>query len=86
VVGPITFAVSSVGAAIALKGFVALAFGGFGSIVGGLVGGLATGLIEAFATRWIAANYGGLIVFGMLLLVLMIKPTGLFGERQERMV
>jgi branched-chain amino acid transport system permease protein len=86
VVGPQTFAVATLGSALALKGFVALALGGFGSIAGGLIGGLTVGLAEEYSIRYLGSSYSNLIVFGILLFVLMVRPTGLFGQRRERVV
>jgi len=85
-IGPKTFAVATLGSALALKGFVALAIGGFGSVPGGLVGGFAVGLVEASAGRWLGSAYADLSVFAMLLLVLLVRPTGLFGRVRERVV
>ena len=86
VVGPKTFAVATLGSALALKGFVAMAIGGFGSAAGALVGGLSVGLIEALAGRYMGSSYATLMVFSALLLVLLLKPTGLFGTLRERVV
>lgn len=85
-VGPKTYAVATLGASLALKGFVVLAIGGFGSLWGTLVGGLIVGLAEALATRYIGAEYAGLTVFFILIVILMVKPTGLFTRRVERTV
>jgi branched-chain amino acid transport system permease protein len=86
IVGAKTFAVATLGSALALKGFVALALGGFGSITGGLIGGLAIGMIEQYSARYLGSSYSNLMVFAVLLLVLMARPTGLFGTVRERMV
>lgn len=85
-VGPKTYAVATLGASLALKGFVVLAIGGFGSMWGTLVGGLIVGLAEALATRYIGGDYAGLSVFVILIVILMVKPTGLFTRRMERAV
>jgi branched-chain amino acid transport system permease protein len=85
-VGPKTFAVATLGAAMALKGFVALAIGGFGSLPGALVGGFAVGLVESLSGRWLGSEFSTIMVFVVLLLVLMLKPTGLFGTTRERVV
>ncbi|WP_030915388.1 branched-chain amino acid ABC transporter permease [Streptosporangium amethystogenes] len=85
-IGPKTFAVATLGSALALKGFVALAIGGFGSFYGGLAGGFAVGLVEAHAARYLGSEFSNLSVFLILILVLMIRPTGLFGQLQERTV
>jgi branched-chain amino acid transport system permease protein len=86
VVGPKSLAYPTLGAALALKGFVALAIGGFGSVVGGLVGGFALGLVEAVAAQRLGGGYPNLIAFAVLLTVLLARPTGLMGERRERLV
>lgn len=85
-VGPKTFAVTTLASALALKGFVALAIGGFGSMYGGLIGGFAVGLVEQYVSRYFGSDFSNLSVFAVLLLVLMIRPTGLFGRVQERTV
>ncbi|MEU3270249.1 branched-chain amino acid ABC transporter permease [Saccharomonospora sp. NPDC006951] len=85
-VGPKTFAVATLGAALALKGFVAVAIGGFGSLPGALIGGFVVGLVEALSGRWLGSQFPTIMVFGVLILILMLKPTGLFGRTRERMV
>jgi branched-chain amino acid transport system permease protein len=85
-VGPKTYAFAGLAAALALKGFVAMAIGGFGSISGCVIGGFAIGLVESFTDRWIGSSYQNLMVFALLVLVLVVRPTGLLGERAERMV
>jgi branched-chain amino acid transport system permease protein len=86
VVGPQTFAVATLGSALALKGFVALALGGFGSLSGGLIGGVVIGLAEEYTTRYLGSPYVNMIILGVLLLVLMTRPAGLFGKVRERVV
>jgi branched-chain amino acid transport system permease protein len=86
IVGPKTFAVATLGSALALKGFVAMAIGGFGSAPGALIGGFAVGLIESESGRYLGTSYSTLMVFSALLLVLLLKPTGLFGHARERTV
>ncbi len=86
IVGPKTYAVATLGASLALKGFVVLAIGGFGSMWGVLVGGAIVGLAEAIAGRYLGADYAALTVFVILIVILMIKPTGLFTRRKERTV
>jgi branched-chain amino acid transport system permease protein len=84
--GPKTFAVSTLGASLALKGFVALAIGGFGSMPGTLVGGAVVGLAEAAAARYWGGQYANLTVFAILLVVLLVRPSGLFVRTRERVV
>lgn len=85
-VGPKTFAVSTLGASLALKGFVVLAIGGFGSMPGTLVGGAVVGLAEALAARYLGAEFANLTVFVILIAILLVKPAGLFVRARERTV
>ncbi len=85
-VGPKTFAVATLGAALALKGFVAVAIGGFGSLPGALIGGFVVGLVESLSGRWLGSAFPTIAVFVVLILILMLKPAGLFGTTRERMV
>jgi branched-chain amino acid transport system permease protein len=86
VIGPEVGVDVSVSITLTIFGFVALALGGFGSYLGCLIGGLAVGLIQACASRYLGVNYPPLILFGILLLILLLKPTGLFGRRALRAV
>ena len=85
-VGPQTFAVSTLGSSLALKGFVVLAIGGFGSMPGTLVGGAMVGLAEAYASRYLGGEYANLAVFLILITILMVRPAGLFVRTKERVV
>ncbi|WP_067174060.1 branched-chain amino acid ABC transporter permease [Microtetraspora niveoalba] len=85
-VGPKTFAVATLGASLALKGFVVVAIGGFGSIPGTLVGGVIVGLVEALAARYLGSEYANISVFAVLVVILMARPSGLFVRTQERTV
>ncbi|MDG3010125.1 branched-chain amino acid ABC transporter permease [Rhodococcus sp. D2-41] len=85
-VGPKTFAVATLGTALAIKGFVALAIGGFGSLPGALVGGLAVGLIESFSALHLGSEYSNIAVFVVLIVILLARPAGLFGRVRERVV
>jgi branched-chain amino acid transport system permease protein len=83
-VGPITYAIPTLGASLALGGFVAVALGGEGSFVGGLVGGLAVGLTSTFAIRYLGASYGDLAVLALLLVTLAVRPKGMGGLAAAR--
>jgi branched-chain amino acid transport system permease protein len=85
-VGPKTFAVATLGASLALKGFVVLAIGGFGSMPGTLVGGLLVGLAEALASRYLGGEFANLAVFFILIVILLARPAGLFVRARERSV
>lgn len=81
-----TFAVYNLGDLLAVKAFVALAIGGFGSYAGAVVGGLGVGLIEVFATRYLGSEWPNVTVFILLLVVLLVIPQGIFGRRVGRTV
>lgn len=85
-VGSATFAVYNLGDNLALKAFVALALGGFGSFPGAMIGGLAVGLVEAEAGVYLGSYFQNATVLALLLTVLLIRPTGIFGRRPERAV
>lgn len=77
---PIQFTSASGATQLALYGFVAAVLGGFGRLTGGVVGGLAIGILQEFVSRYISTAYADAIVFGVLLLVLILRPQGLLGE------
>jgi len=64
-----------------LKGFTAAVVGGIGSIPGAMLGGLLVGLTEAFATGYVGGRWADLIVFGILIFVLLVRPSGLLGAK-----
>jgi branched-chain amino acid transport system permease protein len=64
-----------------LKGFTAAVVGGIGSIPGAMLGGLVVGLTEAFAAGYLGGRWSDLIVFGILIFVLLVRPSGLLGTR-----
>jgi branched-chain amino acid transport system permease protein len=64
-----------------IKAFTAAVFGGIGSIPGAMVGGLILGIIEILARAYISTELSDAIVFGVLIVVLLVKPTGLLGRK-----
>ncbi len=64
-----------------IKAFTAAVFGGIGSIPGAMVGGLLLGIIEILARAYISTELSDAIVFGVLIVVLLVKPTGLLGRK-----
>jgi branched-chain amino acid transport system permease protein len=63
-----------------LKGFTAAVVGGIGSIPGAMLGGLLIGFAEAFSASYISSTFQNLIVFGILIVVLLVRPSGLLGS------
>ena len=78
----------SMGFVIGLKAFTAAVIGGIGSIPGAMLGGLVLGLLEAFGTQipFIGSEWKDVFSFGLLILLLILKPTGILGKTEiERM-
>ncbi|MBR0165101.1 MAG: branched-chain amino acid ABC transporter permease [Lachnospiraceae bacterium] len=70
-----------IGAMPGIKAFVAAVFGGIGSIPGAMIGGLVLGIVEILSRTYISSQLADAIVFGILIVVLLVKPTGLLGKR-----
>ena len=69
------------GAMPGIKAFTAAVFGGIGSIPGALIGGILLGIIEIFAKAYISTQLSDAIVFAVLIVVLVVRPTGLLGKK-----
>ena len=74
------------GAMPGIKAFTAAVFGGIGSIPGAMLGGIMLGIIEKFSQTYISTLWADAIVFGVLVLVLVVKPTGLLGKEIKEKV
>ena len=77
---PITFVYANMGF-IGLKAFPAAVVGGFGSLPGAIVGGLVIGVVESLSGFYLPEGFKDIAAYIVVLLMLMIKPNGLFGER-----
>jgi branched-chain amino acid transport system permease protein len=77
---PIVYVDPSMGAAVGLKGFAAAILGGLGSIPGAIVGGLVFGVLEAVCAGYVSSSYTPAIAFIIVMVVLMVKPSGIIGE------
>lgn len=64
-----------------IKAFVAAVFGGIGSVPGAFIGGILLGIIENLAKAYISSQMADAIVFGVLIIVLLVKPTGILGKK-----
>ena len=69
-----------------IKAFVAAVFGGIGSIPGAMIGGIVLGMVENLSKAYISAELSDAIVFAVLIVVLLFKPTGLLGKKIEEKV
>lgn len=69
-----------------IKAFVAAVFGGIGSIPGAFIGGIALGIIEIFGKAYISSQLADAIVFLVLIIVLLVKPTGILGKQIQEKV
>ncbi|MGN0668554.1 MAG: branched-chain amino acid ABC transporter permease [Angelakisella sp.] len=74
------------GAMPGIKAFTAAVFGGIGSVPGAMLGGILLGIIEQLSKTYISTLWSDAIVFGVLVLVLVVKPTGLLGKTMNEKV
>ena len=74
------------GAMPGIKAFVAAVFGGIGSIPGAMIGGILLCVIEILSKAYISSQIADAIVFGVLIVVLLVKPSGLFGKNIQEKV
>jgi len=69
-----------------IKAFIAAVFGGIGSIPGAMIGGILLGIIENLSKAYISSQLSDVIVFAVLILVLLVKPTGILGKKIQEKV
>ena len=69
------------GAMPGIKAFTAAVFGGIGSIPGAMIGGILLGVIENLSKVYISTQLSDAIVFGILIIILLVKPTGILGKK-----
>ncbi len=74
------------GASVIVKAFAIVIIGGFGNVEGTILAGLLVGLIESYTTQFLAPGMIDIVVFGLLLMMLAFRPTGLVSERREENV
>ncbi|MCB1429901.1 MAG: branched-chain amino acid ABC transporter permease [Nitratireductor sp.] len=71
---------------LGIKAFAAAVIGGFGSLPGALLGGLIVGLVEPFSGRYMPAGYSQIMPYAIMLVVLVLRPNGLFAQVQSKKV
>ena len=81
-----TYIRPTTGAMPGIKAFTAAVFGGIGSVPGAMLGGILLGIIEQLSKTYISTLWADAIVFGVLVLVLVVKPTGLLGKTMNEKV
>jgi branched-chain amino acid transport system permease protein len=77
---------NTIGFIAGLKAFTAAVVGGIGSIPGAMLGGLLIGIAESFVTGYVSSTDSNLIVFGLLIVVMLARPSGLLGRAQLQKV
>lgn len=76
----------TLGALPGIKAFVAAVLGGIGSVPGAMLGGIILGIIESLSKAYISTQLSDAIVFGVLVIVLLVKPSGLLGKKKTEKV
>ena len=74
------------GSMLGLKAFVAAVLGGIGSIPGAMIGGLIMGVAESLTKGYISSTLSDAVVFGILIIVLLLKPSGIMGKNVKEKV
>lgn len=69
---------------IGLKGIAAMVIGGMGSVWGAVVGGLLIGLVEVLSIYYVGADFVDIVIYGLVLFLLILRPQGLFGRKTTR--
>lgn len=80
-VGPIFYVTKEMGGMLGLKAFCSTIVGGFGNVPGAILGGIFLGVVEVFAAYYISSAYRDAFAFIILILVLLFRPQGFFGEK-----
>lgn len=83
-IAPMFLVYPDVGAVPVVKAYVVIVLGGMGSIPGSIIGAVLLGLVESLGSAYLAVSYRDVYAFLVLILVLLVRPHGLFGERERR--
>lgn len=84
--GPITLLYPDVGAKFLLKGFAAAVLGGFNSVVGAVIGGFSIGVVEIMFGAYVSSSFQEVSAFVMIIIVLLLRPQGLLGQKETTRV
>jgi branched-chain amino acid transport system permease protein len=84
--GPVIVLTPFAGSSVIVKAFAIVIIGGFGNMEGTIIAGILVGIIEAFTVQYLGSGVIDLVVFVLLLVMLVVKPTGLIAERREENV
>lgn len=79
---PLAFIAPEMGSVLILKAFVIVVLGGLGSMQGAIVGGYLLGILEAMAIAYVSSTYKDVFAFAVLIVILAVRPTGLFRGRE----
>ncbi len=85
-IGPVLVLTPFAGATVIVKAFAIVIIGGFGNMEGTILAGILVGIIEAFTVQYLGSGLIDLVVFVLLLVMLVVRPTGLIAERREENV
>lgn len=80
---PFYYVYPTVGVPFDIKAFIIVVLGGMGSIPGAIVGGIIIGIIENVGAQFMASTWTELLIYAVFLFVLIVKPSGLFGHKQD---
>ena len=78
-IGPINYVQVLMGIGVLIKAFAAAVIGGFGSLPGAVLGGLIVGVTESLGAGYLSGSYKDVYAFILMIVVLMVRPSGLFG-------
>jgi branched-chain amino acid transport system permease protein len=79
---PLVFVAADVGLPLLIKSFIAAVIGGFGSYPGALIGGLLIGVLDNLVGFYISTDYRDVVLFGVLIVILLLRPQGLFPKHR----
>lgn len=80
---PFYYVYPTVGVPFDIKAFIIVVLGGLGSIPGAIIGGIIVGIIENVGAQFMASTWTELLLYGVFLFVLLVRPSGLFGMKQD---